>query len=110
MAENIEKRFREDIQYRIQRLKHFGKKHGWKLTNETSLLLEFDITHIDGNPKIYLKINYIDFGIETTLNHPKRGITKLNREGKFSMKLIEKVFVNPRVHMPQHIKAEYVKI
>lgn len=108
MINNNEKRFKQDIDYRNYRIKHFGKKHGWKLISETPLFLEFGILHIHGTPEVILKINYITFEIETNLNHPKRGITRLIRKGEFSMKLIEKIFRNPRVHMPNKIKGEYV--
>lgn len=104
---NNENRFKQDIDYRTYRIKHFGKKHGWKIIGETPLFLEFGIVHIYGTPKVILKINYITFEIETILNHPKRGVTRLMRQGEFNMKLIEKIFIDPRAHMPDRIKGQY---
>lgn len=108
MASNGEHRFKNDINYRLYRIKHFGVKHGWRLEKEDGEVLEFSILHLYGNPKIILKIKYISFEIETQLKHPARGFTKLLRHGKFSMKLIESIFINPRVHMPQRITGTYV--
>lgn len=108
MSDNPSKKFKEDIEYRIYRIKHFARKHGWKLINETTGILEFDILHAYGNPKVIMTINYMAFEIETILNHPKRGITKLIRKGEFSMKIMERIFINPRAHMPDRIKGHYI--
>lgn len=91
------------MQDNIPRLKHLGKKYGWKLLCETADALIFQKMFV------VLKISLSEMEIETMLNHPKKGYTLLNRKGAFSMNLIEKIFRNPRVHTPKNIKAEYKK-
>lgn len=108
MAENKEKRFKLDITYRIFRIKHLGKKHGWKLMNETEQHLCFYLMDANRAPKVILTIDYLTFDIETILKHPVKGPTKLIRQGDFTMAMIEKIFTNPRAHTPGKIKTEYL--
>lgn len=103
---NSEKKFKEDIEYRIYRIKHLAKKHGWKLISQHGSDLNFNLIWY-GNTFTTIKINYISFDIETSLIHPKRGRTNLKRTGNFTMTLIEKIFTNPRMHMPAQINSLY---
>lgn len=106
MSKSQEKRFQNDVEYRMARIKHLAAKHGWRL-------------HIEGNKKfefrnqddVSLEINYSALEIQTSLTHPRWGNTDLKRSGKLTMKLIETIFSNPRAHMPKQVKSEYqVKI
>lgn len=94
-------RFKEDYQYRLYRIKHFGKKYGWKFLSDMDGL-------IFGNNEAILKIDVVNLVIETDLIHPKKGETKLRRHGDFNQNLIERIFRNPRAHMPPEITSEYL--
>lgn len=109
MAKNKEKKFIEDIEYRLYRIKHYAKKHSWELISTQEEIIEFHSLMLFDDSKVQMTINFLTFEIETSLNHPKLGPTKLKREGKFTMKLIESIFINPRTHMPPQIQAEYKK-
>ena len=95
-------KFTDDYDYRLYRIKHYGKKYGWAIHLETPELIVFT------NKECTMTINVKNLTIETELNHPKKGETKLLRKGNFTMKLIEKIFRNPRVHTPDTIKTNYV--
>lgn len=97
-----EKTFQEHDEYRLYRINHYGKKYGWTIYLETPELIVFT------NKECMLTINVRNLTIETELNHPKKGETILLRKGNFTMKLIEKIFRNPRVHTPDNIKTNYV--
>lgn len=112
MGKNKNKKFKTDVEYRVYRLKRFGNIYGWRLTAEDRETLEFESVHNWGfitDSKVVMKIKYLIPAIETSLHHPKKGNTTLMREGEFSMKLIENVFRNPRTHMPDIIKSQYVQ-
>ena len=102
MPKNKNKQFIEDYDYRLYRIKHFGKKYGWKILSEIDGM-------IFGSKEIWLRIDPKKMTVETELIHPKRGETKLIRHGDFTMNLIEKIFCNPRVHTPQEIDSQYVQ-
>lgn len=111
MPDNKSKKFKKDIEYRIHRIKRFGNKYGWALLSDDNNIFQFESVHNWGfitSSKVIMNINYINLEVETILNHPQKGDTQLIRKGEFSMKLIEKIFRNPRVHMPHKIKGEYV--
>lgn len=116
MANNKAQKFKLDIEYRIHRLKLFADKYGWKLLSESKIsepknVFEFESIHNWGlitDSKVFMRINYFSLEVETFLNHPKRGQTQLRRKGEFTMNLIEKIFRNPRAHMPHVIKGQYV--
>lgn len=104
MPNNIEKKFKYDISYRETRIIHFGNKYDW-----------FHMEH--GNPVHILKfankeailtIDVLKLTVHTELIHPKKGETKLIRSGNFTSKLIERIFDNPRAHMPPNIISEYL--
>lgn len=101
MSINKNKRFLEDYDYRIYRIKHLGKKHGWNFLSEEDEL-------IFGNNEAMLRIDAVELTVQTELLHPKKGDTKLFRHGDFSMDLIEKIFRNPRAHMPEKIESQYL--
>lgn len=101
MSENKNKRFCEDLEYRIYRIKHLGKKYGWKLLSDIDGL-------IFGNNEAILKIDAVNLIVETDLIHPKKGETKIRRQGNFTQNLIERIFRNPRAHMPPEIDSQYV--
>ena len=103
MSKHKEDKFKKDMAYRMHRIKHFAKKHDWKLINDTSKKFEFQ-----NKEKTTLIINYFALDIETCLIHPVWGYTKLLRKGKLTMKLVEAIFRNPRQHMPKKVKSEYV--
>lgn len=105
MPKNNSKKFIEDLEYRIYRIKHFGKKYGWNILMSIDELIIFTNKDLS----ITISINAKTLMIETELNHPKKGETKLMRKGSFTMKLIEKIFRNPRVHTPNNIKTDYIK-
>lgn len=109
MADSKEKKFKKDIDYRVYRLKHFASKHGWGIMDETPQELLFEKITLYGSSEIFLVINFINFEVDTVLTHPEKGDTHLKRKGPFTMKLIEAIFVNPRVHMPNDIKGQYVE-
>lgn len=100
---NKNKKFEEDYEYRIYKIKHYGKKHNWSIAMESDNIIMF--TNAE---KIILTINAKNLTIETDLNHPAKGETKLLRKGDFNMKMIEKIFRNPRVHTPNNIKTNYI--
>ncbi len=104
MASNKDKRFIQDMQYRIYRILHLGKKYGWKFQKEDSEKLEFK-----DKDNCTLSINYKYLKVATAINHPKWGNTVLIREGELSQKNIESIFRNPRSHMPDTVKSKYVK-
>lgn len=101
IPENKNKRFCEDLEYRIYRIKHLGKKYGWKFLSEIDEL-------VFGNSEAILSIDPIKLTIETQLIHPKKGETKLIRSGDFTQNLIERIFRNPRAHMPAQITSQYL--
>lgn len=99
---NKNKRFLKDYAYRKYRIEHFAKKYGWKfLTEEKGMIF--------GNKEVLLRIDAVNLTIETELVHPHKGETKLIRKGEFTMLLVEKIFRNPRVHMPEDIQSTYLK-
>lgn len=100
MSKNVNKRFNEEPEYRLHRIKHFAKKYGW-------LLLSSEDELIFANKEASLRIDIKTLTIYTELTHPKKGETILKRTGSFNQKLIEKIFRNPRVHMPPQIQSEY---
>lgn len=102
MAINREKRFQEDCDYRVYRIKHFGKKYSWKFLSDIEEM-------VFSNTEATLRIDAVKLIIQTELRHPKMGETKLVRRGDFTMNMVEKIFCNPRAHMPSEIKAEHVK-
>lgn len=101
MPVNKNKRFIEDYDYRLYRIKHFGKKYGWKFLSDINEM-------IFGNNGVLLRINPKKMTIETEFIHPKLGETKLLREGEFTMNLVEKIFRNPRAHTPEGIDSQYL--
>lgn len=106
------KKFKENIPYRLQRLKFLADKYGWKMLCETPKILVFESFHNWGyvaKSSVRMSINYLDLKVETMLHHPKKGFTCLAREGQFSMTLIENIFCNPRSHMPNQIRSTYVR-
>lgn len=112
MKTKANKRFKEDIPYRLQRLKILADKYGWETLCETPKMLVFESFHNWGyvaKSSVRMSINYLDLKVETMLNHPKRGFTSLAREGEFTVTLIEKIFRNPRTHTPNHIRSKYVR-
>lgn len=117
MADSKARKFKTDIEYRIHRLKLLADKYGWKLLSEHKIsapknIFEFESVHNWGfitDSKVLMRINYFSLEVETFLNHPSKGETQLRRKGEFSMNLIEKIFRNPRVHMPSQIKGVYVQ-
>lgn len=94
----------QDFGYRIYRLKHYAKKYGWTISMEANEI----ITFVSQTLNTTITINAKDLIIETELIHPKKGETKLLRKGIFTMKIIEKIFINPRAHTPNTIKSQYV--
>lgn len=100
---NNSKKFIEDLEYRLYRIKHYGKKHNWSTLMECDNIIMFENTE-----KTILTINAKTMTIETELNHPKKGETKLLRKGDFTMKMMEKIFRNPRVHTPDNIETNYI--
>lgn len=105
------KKFKTDLEYRIYRIRRFGNKFGWKFISESNNVIEFLSVHNWGyitNSTVTMKINYITFEIQTSLNHPKKGNTHLIRKGDFTMDLVEKIFRNPRTHMPETITSKYL--
>lgn len=103
MACSKEKQFRQDMQYRIYRILHLAKKHGWELKKNSSDKLEFQ----DKDGAI-LNIDYTHLKVATALNHPKWGNTVLIRDGDLSQKNIESIFRDPRAHMPAKVKSKYI--
>lgn len=104
MSKSKDKLFRENIEYRCYRILHFAKKHGWQLIKNNSIELIFE--NMDG---INMMIDYTKLEIKTNLFHPIWGYTSLTRKGDFTQKIIESIFINPRMHMPRKIKSEYIK-
>lgn len=104
MASNKEKKFKQDIEYRIYRILHLGKKYGWEIKKHDIEKLEFQ-----DKEGCILNINYKYLKVATALNHPKWGSTVMVRDGELSQKNIESIFRNPRSHMPAKIKSQYLK-
>jgi len=104
------KSFREDIEYRIYCLKHFIKKYGWRIITETKTSIELErfIFYEKQATNVSLKITYDPIEVETILNHPFKGETKLLRIGDLSVRDVENIFRNPRTHMPDKIKSQYI--
>ena len=104
------KLFKEDLEYRVYCFKHLGKKYSWRLEEETRNTLEFETIICEDRQATYinLKVNHKNLSIETTLNHPFKGVTTLLRVGDFSINIIEKIFSNPRTHTPEEIRSEYL--
>lgn len=100
MEGNSNKRFQDDHAYRIYRIKYLGKKYGWKFLSEIDVL-------VFGNDEAILSIDPEKLTIETSLVHPTKGETKLIRSGDFTQNLIERIFRNPRAHMPAKIESKY---
>lgn len=99
-----EQKFKTNIEYRLYRLRHFGKKHKWKENYYEKRILSFS------QGKKYLLIDLDELRIQTGMEHPKHGITVLERKGDFTQKIIESIFRNPRQHMKKEkVKSEYVK-
>lgn len=103
MSKSKEQNFQEDLEYRIYRIRHFAKKHGWILIGDNGKEFTFK-TYTEGAE---LVINYDVLEIETSLTHPEWGSTVLLRKGNFTQKIIESIFSNPREHMPEKIKSTY---
>lgn len=103
MSKSKEQSFQTDIKYRTYRLRHFAQKYGWGLATDDGKTFVFV-----NNEDSMLKINYFDLNIETSLTHPKWGDTLLIRKGNFTQKIIESIFRNPRAHMPDQVKSEYI--
>ena len=101
MAINKNQRFKEDYDYRLYRIKHYGKKYGWNFLSETTVL-------VFNNKEAILTINPKELTIETELKHPVKGETKLLRQGNFTMNMIEAIFRNPRTHTPDQIRSQYL--
>lgn len=104
MAKNNNKQFREDIAYRISRLEHLGKKHGWHLYKKDNTTMEF----LSTNPPVEMSVDYINLKIKTKLLHPKQGESTLERSGELTEKLVETVFRNPRAHMPNGVNSTHL--
>lgn len=104
MASTKEKRFKEDSKYRIYRILHLAKKYRWSIRSNDGEKCDF----INKEGSI-LCINYIYLKVSTALHHPKWGNTVLERNGELTEKNIESIFRNPRAHMPETVKSQYVK-
>lgn len=104
MACTKEKRFKQNMEYRIYRILHLAKKYGWILKNHDEDKFEFRDKH-----DACLNINYRYLKVSTALNHAKWGSTILVRDGELSQKNIESIFRNPRSHMPPNIRSQYIK-
>lgn len=99
-----EKKFQTDSEYRIYRLRHFGKKYGWKE------IVFFNNTIWLQRNNEGLIIDLKELKIKSMLVHPKHGFTTLYRKGDFTQNIIESIFRNPRAHMDREkVKSEYVK-
>lgn len=101
MAFNKNKRFKEDYQYRLYRIKHFAKKYGWNFLSETEVL-------VFNNKEAILTIDPFKLTTQTELKHPIKGETKLLRRGNFTMNIIEAIFRNPRIHTSSQIQSQYL--
>lgn len=106
MGKSKEINFQEDIEYRTYRIKHFAQKHGWLLMRDTGT--SFIFKNFTEGPE--LTIDYNNLEIETSLIHPEWGNTVLIRKGKFTQKIIESIFRNPREHMPEKVQSIYKDI
>lgn len=104
MAKNNNKQFREDLAYRISRLEHLGKKHGWTLYKKDTTTMEF----ISPSPPAEMYVDYINLTIKTKLLHPKQGESLLVRSGVLTEKLVETIFRNPRAHMPNGVNSTHL--
>lgn len=99
-----EKKFQTDVEYRIYRILHFAKKHGWSKPSLKNNLLEFE------KQSMALTVDIHEFKILSSLMHPRWGKTLLLRKGDFTQQIIESIFRNPRQHMKREkIGSEYVK-
>lgn len=105
MSQSANKQFNEDIIYRVARIEHLAKKHGWKLKKKDEASLEFK----SENPEVEMYVDYVHLTIRTKLIHPKKGKSLLERTGELTQKLIEKIFRNPRAHMPNSIKSTHLQ-
>lgn len=104
------KEFKEDKEYRLYCLKHFGKKYGWRFIKESENSIEYENIIFDDKQaaNVNLKITIEPITIETTLTHPFKGETILLREGNLSMNMVEKIFNNPRKHTYKEVRSKYL--
>jgi len=79
------------------RLKKMAKKHGWSFHDlqENIGMISF-VKVINGDPA-RINIYMTKMTVATAITHPRKGKTQLFRKDVDS-KLMDKIFVNPRVH------------
>lgn len=100
---NKDKRFKDDLEYRIYRILHLSKKYGWKMEKSDGDKFDFK------KEECVLSINYRHLKVATALNHPRWGNTVLERTGELTHNLIESIFRNPRAHMPKKkVQSKYL--
>lgn len=102
MTKNNSQKFTEDYQYRIHRIKYLAKKYLWEFIFKNNDTLIFT-----NNKNVIISVNAKNLSVITDLIHPKQGKTSLKREN-LSLKLIEKIFINPRTHMPKSMTSNYI--
>ena len=76
---------------------HLGKKHGWYFYDHQKNLCMLSFTKVKDSLNMRINVYYSKMIVATCINHPKIGKSQLFRK-KVSIKLLEKIFINPRVH------------
>lgn len=90
--------------------------HGWKHLKTQEWCMNFDkivdadrqVINVFWDKKVAMGLSEPYFTVQTALNHPKKGKDQLNRKN-VSIRLLEKIFENPRVHTHGKIKAYFKK-
>jgi hypothetical protein len=98
-----------------QKICKIAAGHGWNHIKTQEWCYNFDKG--EGDDRMTINVYWTkktamgwetNFTVQTSLNHPKKGKTQLNR--KFvSMNLLEKIFENPRVHTHRKVRSYFKK-
>lgn len=96
----------ELIKERIEIFEAVAKKEGYEIVHASSPMIM--IRKKEGEEEVVMNIFCDTFVVTTVLHHPKKGMTKLQREG-CNMTLIKKIIKSPRLHTPSNISSKYIR-
>lgn len=78
----------------ITQIQNVAKNNGYKQIDhqENIKMVSFS------KDNIRINVYYTKMTIATCIKHPKQGRTQLFRRGVWDIKLLDKIFKNPRIH------------
>ena len=77
-----------------------AKKHGWRFYDYQDNIGMVSYRKLIGQSLARINVYLTKMTVGTSLEHPKHGKTQMFRK-RVSPKLLEKIFINPRVHTGQ---------